>query len=413
MSKVSIVGILLILSLVGASQHSAEAQQAHGCFSVDDFGADPSGVTSSDSAVANILAAIKKSTTAHHACIAFGVGNYAFKGRILIAISAPWSATIRGASQGGTQLRWMSKNGGIKVSGDGYSATTVTDLTLATDSANGGTALEISGRGYAPSVLENLFISGTGALQTTPGQRKKSWTIGIDLDGASFVNVRGVTFLGGDSPSMSGTGISVHGSPPIPPAPSLPIVMNVSQSNFIEGQIGILLGDQAQGVTVTQSNFTGCDSGIADVPTGSGLFQLAVSDSQFDVKLDAVSINSTLSYVLIHGNLFAVHADHAGIVVSSNGYGYKFSDNILEATKLHSGSGIVVFKNQPCLQCPVKGAVNCSRGTISGNSFERLTRGVALGEKAHGWNVQSNGYHDDVTPMDSSGFCNLTAGGSR
>ena len=386
------------------------------CYFVDDYGADPLGVKPSDAAVDTIKTLIAATSTSQQVCLQFGPGSYTFAKQLDFTVESPWNISIQGAGQAVTRLRWSHFGGGLRITINGYSAVTISNLSLTTDVRNGGSALILrdlvcGGPNTSPSVIENVLIGGTNAVQTDPKMRPY-WTYGIEITSVSFVNVQGLTFLGSDR----GTGILYKGTPTC-----VAIVLNVIASNFLFGESGIFYGDQAEGMSVSQSNFTNGRYGIVTASGASRNFQLNVSDSQFDVTETPLSLTSFLSQVSVHDNLIYVAPGKTGIYINGGGHTFSLSHNIFAnranqyGVGLHTANGIAVHGNLPCPvksggapQCPTtNGELACNRGVISGNIFSGFEWGVVLnGPKAQGWSVMSNGYDNNSNGYGNSGICN-------
>jgi hypothetical protein len=147
------------------------------------------------------------------------------------------------------------------------------------------------------------------------GAISQYWTTGVDVFGLSMVNFTDVLCYGGGT---TGNGISVAGDAIT--SPNFGIIYNFDRCTFLSLGVGLNYASYIQGVSVSQCNFTNCQTGI-HIPLGAvGATQLAITASQFDCLGVNIFIQAPIAGLIVMGNLFYIATSGFGIVCSSTGF---------------------------------------------------------------------------------------------
>jgi hypothetical protein len=167
--------------------------------------------------------------------------------------------------------------------------------------------------------------------------------------------------------------------------------------------IGLEYAQWIQGVTVSQSNFTGGQNGIVVPGSQPGLDELLVWGNQFNVTQNGILIQGVVENTQIFGNTFLVYlaSGATGINLTNPGVA-SIIGNSMEGTTGTSNNGIVI-----------NGNTNSWPTTISGNAIINFAlNGIVLGNTSKNVNVQSNGYSGNGTNVSNAGTGNTLGGGS-
>ena len=134
----------------------------------------------------------------------------------------------------------------------------------------------------------------------------------IVLFGVSNINMISCNLVGQlTGPySANGTGFTMRGD-----ATHIPVVFNMVGTTINYYGLGVLYGDYTQGVTINQSNFTGCARGIEVLSTGADL--LCVTNSQFNCSMIAVQSTSAVPNLTFTGNAFLVPGGATGVSIAN------------------------------------------------------------------------------------------------
>jgi hypothetical protein len=272
----------------------------------------------------------------------------------------------------------------------------IRDMTLAAASADSGSNGIILNQtaplgDAALSDITNITFRGSDGYGVTD-----CWSTGILSAGVSNINITNCAFWG--SGTRDGEGIIAQGTVTTPP-----VVFNIIGCTFDTLNVGFNYGNYVQGVTINQSNFTGCGTGIFCASSLAGLDELIVSNSQFECYTNAISINTLLENCLFIGNLFLVGIvnNGSGIDLGVSGQfsiiGNSFNPQSVSTT---GNVGIVIngYGGLP--------------GVITGNVIEGMNVGIALLSGAQYVNVQSNAYARNTTNVSNAGSNNTIGGGS-
>jgi hypothetical protein len=367
------------------------------CYAIEDSGGSGNGATANNAAWAAVMAKIGSAS----GCVSFGPGTFLFTTGVMKSLGYYQNIRIVGAGKDITTLRFTGTGGGITLARGVGSTFTVSDLTFTTTLNGGGPALDIidgTGRcgagGKSTSLVANVAFRGADGIGVS-----NYWDYGIRATNVNLLDVINVDIFG--NASHIPTGIMYQGTPA---TSCLAVVLNIWGSYFQSLSAGIVYGSWAQGVTVAQSNFNESAIGII-VPSGElELAQLTVTGNQFNVSLDAISVQNNIAWVQISNNLFLVPAKHSGVYLA-NGWLYSITGNTFTGVPgTRGGNGVAVYGNNG-------GQPNVS--TIVGNTYSHLVNGNYFGSTlASGWNVQSNAYQDVQNPNNMVGGCtNCKIGG--
>jgi hypothetical protein len=352
------------------------------------FGAPVNSSTDSSPALTNALAALP----AAGGTIYFPAGVFNFNASFTYTIpgtSAVFPVTFLGSGQDATILNWPKNSGGtagilINASSGGHTVH-FRDMAITTGYSCGVNGITVSqtamGQNTFQSDFTRLTFGGYPFNYVDDSFAPSTyWGFGINIKGLSNIVFDTLLFWVG---YQSGNAISLAGENV---SGQYGVIYNLSKVTVWFGNTGLIMGPRIQGVTVDQSNFTFCETGIA-VPSGqNGDAQLAVTSCQFNCTVNAISIESDLNVPAIIGNLFDFSP------ISSVVAGINATAAMTDATI--SGNAFVGGSSPG--PSPVTGIITGpsfenAGGVISGNVFDNLNVGVNL-TGSTGWNVQANNY---------------------
>lgn len=250
------------------------------------------------------------------------------------------------------------------------------------------------------STIHNLMIRGKLGL----GQDNTSqyWGTGIDCNGVSNVNLFTVFICGAHNASYptTGTAVNFHGT-----LADIPVVLNVFGCTFNLCGTGISYGNYVQGMTVANTNFTGCFVGIGCPPPGVGLFQLAVTSCQFNCQNGLSAPQGVyMAGVLWTNNLHLLPTNGTGLNMGSTHFMSIIGNHFVTANGLPTAGLTGIFMND---MHPAASAV------ITGNIFWGMSNAaIQLGASSARVNVQSNSYLANAANVVNGGAGNIIGGGS-
>jgi hypothetical protein len=368
------------------------------CPSIETYG----GSTGSADNGPALVAALTTSSGDGH-CVSFPPGRFTFASAVTFRLpEGSASATLSGSGADVTDLYWPN-GGGLTFEFVGQdNSVHVRDLSLTTGTAGAGRALVLQqsaklGGNPADSALSDV---STVSIRGADGYAVTDyWETGVAIVGVSNVNMTGlvVTGPGGEAYASHGQGVVLESIADEPL-----VVFNIAGASFNYLLKGLTYGNEVEGVTISQSNFTGDDYGIF-VPGGlHGLDQLAVTSSQFNCALAGVYVGSYTSDTLFSSNLFIVPNTGTGILLE-RAYLYSAVGNAF-----NSGSASMTSSHPVGIEIgPTSGG-----GTITGNLFDNMAAAVVLEKGSTGANVQSNEYSNDPVKVRNLGSGNQVGGGS-
>jgi hypothetical protein len=362
------------------------------CPSILDNGGNNTGTA--DNAAA--FAATAALGPAGQACVYFPPGTYEFLSQASYTMTAAaQSISILGAGADVTQLTWPNASGGILITYYNTSDSVhVRNMTLTTQQAGGGTGLELTTSAcisnFAQNDIENVNFRGANNLG--PGG-SDYWNNAYLVNEVSNTTVDSVTVYG----SLGGSSALGNGGVYQGTSTCEAIYHNIAKSTFNGLSIGIIYGNDTQGMTILQSNFENGNTAI-DVPSGeSGLAQLQVSNSELGTTGTAneITLASPVNGTLISNNYFAVPVNASGVFASEADQ-YTIIGNIFIASSNTHGTGIAI-----------EGQSTTNGGTIIGNLFTSLTTGIDLTSTSTGNVVKNNYFSADSNNVVNAGTGNL------
>lgn len=364
--------------------------------SVRDFGADPTGVADSATALNNALAAL----TGTGGLIYFPPGKYRFNSAISFNLPAGiFSVALVGAGQDNTILFWPSAAGGLTFNYAGINSSAhIRDMSFTTGVANGGNAVTLN---MASSIANpaNTAISDVYRV-TMRGDDGYSvtdyWGNGLNIKNVSNVQVENLAIFG--SSTQQGGGVSVIG---LPASSTYGVQYNIAKSTFTNLAAGFIYGSFIQGVTIEQSNFNACVNGINAPAAQTGILaQLAVTNCQFGgfVAGSAIITATAVNQTLITNNTFIlVVANTTAMFLQNNGH-FTVTGNSITASTNTSTNGVIVGTTQAG-----------SGGTITGNDIRGFDIGILLQAGSLNTNVQGNTLEGNTTNISNGGTSNVIA----
>lgn len=338
------------------------------CQSILDYGGSNGGSIDNSAAFSKVVSA----SPANQICVYFPPGNYAFSSGVAESLSgANASITIVGAGSNVSSLYFTGTNGLTINLSDSTQNIHVRDISLFQNTTTSSAAITINQSadlGYIPNNdFSNMNI--------------RNWGVGILSNGLSNVVFSNLWFYG------NAVGVSLQ---PSATAPYNGIVYNFTNSSFFSEGVGIVYGNNIQGVAVSQCNFTNGQVGI-EVPAGeSGLDQLTVMMSQFNTLANQIAISSPIGNQEYIGNLFTITAGNGGIVNFSGAAGFNVSviGNSFAGLTTTNTTGYVSNAS--------------TNGVITGNTFNSLTYGVNLSGTSS-FRVIGNAYNGVATDVAGIG----------
>ena len=231
-----------------------------GCASILSYGGNNTDSADNTAALASAISA-----QGSQACVFFPAGTYEFLENASETLpSGVASLTLVGSGQDVTDLVWPS-GGGLTINYQGQDDSVhVRDLSILTGTTDAGSGLALvqasavaDPANTPPTTVDNVTIRGADGYAVTD-----YWADGISDDGVSNVNVNNtsITGAGGASYSTTGTGINIYGS-----SATIPVAFNLSNSFIQYVGTGFQYGSYTQGVTISQSNFTGDNYGVVSL----------------------------------------------------------------------------------------------------------------------------------------------------
>lgn len=231
------------------------------------YDADPTGVVDVTAAFTAAVAALP----ATGGTVFFPAGIYNFASSSSITIASGKSVRLMGAGPDATILSFASGAGLTVTYTDYTNSSHFKDLTIATRAAGTATAITLiqSGTSTAPGGAPNTIFDSVVFRGSDGYFVANYWTTCVYLSGVTCVSFLNCDFSG-QLPinpavyTLVGTGVAFDG--PSVDNPPVQIVFTACEFNYV-GK-GITYGNWAQGLMVTNCNFTGGDYGI-NVPAAA------------------------------------------------------------------------------------------------------------------------------------------------
>jgi hypothetical protein len=222
-------------------------------------------------------------------------------------------------------------------------------------------------------LFENLHFTGDDYTASNPPTHY--WSTALSLVGLSIVNFNNITVMGGGIPSNpQGVGIHLNGPAGLPSNPGAAAVI-FNFSNIMAGYLdtGIMFdaqtsGAHVEGISVVASNFQSNRYGIRGAAVGTGLSQLAVTNSQFgDNQTAAIQAGANVGNLLASNNLFELGSGQIGILGGSIDFQITGNSFLAQAAASNIGTGVSLDVS----------AANCF-GHITSNTFTNLQYGITV-----------------------------------
>jgi hypothetical protein len=377
---------------------TAFVRSVGGCPNIMAYGGVVGGTGDNSGAFSLALAA----NPTGHLCVFFPPGKFAFATPAAYTFpnASPSSVTIVGSGPDVTEITCASTTQpclSVNYAGP-YNSAHIRDLTI-TSSVNGTsnqgiflnqTATSIGNpANTALSDITNVVIRGADGYEIN-----NYFQYGVLVFGVSNINFTNVMVVGDSGLHMTGVQISATSS-------ALGVAYNFVGCTFNGFGNGFLYGSWVQGVTITNSNFTGGTNGIL-APSGEpGLDQLTITNSQFNAAANGILIQSPISALMISNNFFLVQNNAAGIQLQN------YSQFTITGNTWNPA--VLPRVNQTGL---ILGAWSSYSGVVTGNAFANLTLGVSLQAGSQAVNLQSNTYTSNGTNYNNAGTGNVVGGGT-
>jgi hypothetical protein len=362
------------------------------CSSIMAYGGNNAGTAVNNTALTNAL-----TVGGSNPCVFLPPGNYSLNAGFSYTLpNNTASLTIIGSGQQVTNVT-------VSGSGDGFdfyfpsNANSIhfRDMTIMTNQAGGGTGVQVSNTtgnvvatDQTASDFTNVTFRGSDGIGATD-----YWVNGISLVNVSNFNFTNL-FVIGPSAHNAGVGVKLNSTV----GAYYPIVFNFQGCQFNELSQGIYYGQNVQGVTVNQSNFTNDSNGIW-VPSGiTGTDQLSVSGSQFNTFSEGIGMNSAVIQTSIVNNLFLIEANSTGIYFNSYSQSLVVGNNF--GCQSTTGTNAVTFVTRSALSA-----------LVTGNTFVQCATGINLTSTSTNVNVQSNSYNSNTNNVVNSCSSGCTVGG--
>ena len=364
-----------------------------GCVSILSYGGNNTDSSDNTAALASAISA-----QGSQACVFFPAGTYEFLENATETLpSGIASLTLVGAGQDVTDLVWPS-GGGLTLDytnqNDSVHVKNLSILTGTTNTGNAVSLIQTSSVGDPAdsplSTIKNVTIRGADGYAATD-----YWATGIVDNGVSNINVTNtsITGAGGASYSENGTGINIYGS-----SSTIPVAFNLSNSFIQYVGIGFQYGIYTQGVTISQSNFTGDNYGVFAAAGEVGLDQLSMTDNQINANIN-VFLQSPITGLQLSNNCFIVPTNGIGVYLDAYS-SFTYNGNIMQGSGPgNNTNGLVATTNDG------------GSGVISGNTLNGFTTAIWLQTGSTSINVQSNSYANDGNTALNQGT-NIVGGGS-
>lgn len=284
-------------------------------YTLEEFGGSPDGTTDNTTAWNSMVAAI--GTTSASASVLLSPGTYSFSSAIAATLAEGQSITMVGQGQDVTFLYFPNNSGLTFTYSNQYCSVHVRDVSFTAGQPGtvGNAALtllqtaeDLNPALTAPSDVSFVTFRGSDGYDAT-----NYFSTGLLLQSVSNVNVLSSTFVG---VGYNGVGISLSGG-----TNNQCVQTNITTCNFFGGSINIAYGAWTQGVTVSQSNFTGSFFGIQTYwtdTTAPNATQLTVTACQFNCGDVAINLLKQMGYALLSNNVFILAITGANYAIQGN-----------------------------------------------------------------------------------------------
>lgn len=384
------------------------------CLSIRSYGGTGDGVTDDARAVERAINNLSK----NGGCISFPPGKFAISKNVSYVLPARnFSISLLGSGGDSTILFWPTADAGLSFTYN-YMGNSIhiRDMSLTVGVAGGPNAIHLiqnyqtpGSTGYnAFSDFSGITIRGDDAFTNDATLNARDyWNVGLNISGVSNINVQSASFEGPYSGGYikQGVGIQIAGAANSSGDVIYAGVLNIVASSFNSIGIGLVYGANAQGVSISNGNFTGGQYGILTVPNEPGVDQLLIANSQFNVSVAGIYTQTAIPGLSVATSLFLMPIGGVGINLSRSGRdsisGNTFQSIVPDSPNSPANSNGIIVDNSE-----VGGTV------ITGNQFSQLTTGVWLQAQSTKVNVQANSYYaNGNTVIDQGASKSNTVGG--
>jgi hypothetical protein len=358
------------------------------------WGADATGASDSTAAFNSALAA--------SGSVRFPGGKFKFLSQITYNLPAGISALkVTGEGQDNTALYWPSGGGMVVNFSTQSQSAHFSDLSFTTGATTANIGLQLiqtgvvaGGAVMAESDLFRVTFRGDDNYQWTD-----FWSAAVQARGISNLNFESV-YIQGPS-TANGNGIDYGG---LTAGSTYAVQMNITKSIFQNLATGLLYNSYVQGVSVAQSNFTGCTNGIVAGASETGsLSQLAVLGCQFGQfgAGNSIYAQTEISQVILQGNTFITVAGSfaSSAVFLARASNYTMTGNVFTGSGGANSNGIVIGTQ-----------VASTAGTITGNIIGGYNAGLTLQAASNNAAVSNNKFIANTTNINNTGSSNVING---
>ena len=363
------------------------------CANILQYGGDRTGTNDNTAAFAAAVAASQSGKI----CVYLPSGTYQFNSQQVVTLSGSSpraSVTIRGDGSEVTVLEFSSGTSGLSVQlNSAFHSFHIQDMSILSEGTTNVAGIQITQNASPVSNPANSPISDITSvtLRGSDGYGATNyWLTGINVTNASFINFVNDNVVG--PLATTGTGVNLAGT-----SSDIGVVYNFWGFNSIYSNVGLFYGSYIQGVSITGSNFTGDNYGIATPASANGLAQLSVSSSQFNNNIAGFNLQTTPDGVQIVGNDFYLPiAGATGINLAAALPASIVGNTFHGLSTGQTGIGVLSF---------------ASAGVyIGGNVFRNMAAGINLTASSQYVTVGPNIFASTVTtPITNSGTNNTVA----
>lgn len=330
-------------------------------------------------------------------CVYFGPGKYKFSANLPLLISNIAGAALVGCGPDMTELTWPNGGGGITLTNNsGCSKFQLRGLAMTTGIANSGIGVLAN---YTDASVEPINISNVVFRGASTYFGPEYWNAAMQFSGAWNIQLDDV-YVGGGGAAALGNGLSVEGqlSPSVPTG-----VLNIQGCTFDYLATGIAYLESFQGVSINDTNLTGCQDSIVIGASSVGATQqdqLTITGSQIAPKAGGtgILIIGALRDLMVNSTLFLFGGGATAILALPG-------SNLYFASIIGNNFGSGIGNTEPAIHIWANGPNNA--GTIMGNNFFGPLVGTQLEAGTSGWNVQGNAYNSVTTHVvNSAGAAN-------
>jgi hypothetical protein len=386
------------------------------CLSIQRYGGTGDGVADNAPAIQRAINTLPR----NGGCISFPPGKFAISKKIDYVLPARnFSISLLGSGGDSTILFWPTANAGLSFTYN-YMGNSIhiRDMSLTVGVAGGPNAIHLiqnyqtpGSTGYnAFSDFTGITIRGDDAFTNDATLNAQDyWNVGLNISGVSNINVQSASFEGpyAGGYAKQGVGIQVSGAATSSGDVIYAGVLNIVASSFNSIGIGLVYGSNAQGLSISNGNFTGGQYGILTVPNEPGVDQLVIANSQFNVSVAGIYTQTAIPGLSVATSLFLMPIGSIGVNLSRSGRasisGNTFQSIIPDSPDSHTNSNGIIVNNSE-----LGGTV------ITGNQFSQLTTAIWLQAQSTKVNVQANSYDGDTNTVvnQGAGKGNTVGGGS-